>query len=331
MRIDWIGNIILAPSLVSILIALTDAGANAPWSSFRIIVPLVLGFLGLITFQVYQAFSCVEPTVPIRLFKNRTSAAAYILTLIHIITSVWAIYFFPLYFQSIKGSTPARSGVQVLPTFLILLPFAIISGLLVSKVGRYRPIHNVGFAIMMIGFGLTSMLNATSSAAKWVIYQGIIAAGSGIIVSSLLPAIQAGLSDTDSAASTGLFAFIRSFGAIWGISIPVAVFNNQFNKLLYRIDDPATRALLGNGQAYEHASRDFIYSFQEPERGQIIRVYADALKVVWLVALAVAGVGFLVVFVEKELKLRTELKTEYGLKEKKVDVAEGMAEAGVVA
>lgn len=326
-RVDWIGNLVLTPSLVSILIALTDAGTRAPWSSWRIIVPLVLGFIGLIVFQVYEASSwCIEPTVPIRLFKNRTSAAAYMLTLLHVITGIWAIYFFPLYFQSVLGSTPARSGVQVLPTFLILLPFAICSGFLVSKIGRYRPIHHVGFAIMMIGFGISSMLNANSSTAEWVTYQGIIAAGSGIIVSCLLQAIQAALPDSDAAASTGLFAFLRSFGAIWGIAIPVAVFNNQFDKLLYRIADPATRALLGNGQAYQHASRDFIYSFEEPERGQIIGVYADALRMVWLVGVAVAGVGFLVVFLERELKMRTELNTEYGLKEKKKDVPEGMAE-----
>ncbi|CZR58356.1 related to putative multidrug transporter Mfs1.1 (major facilitator family protein) [Phialocephala subalpina] len=329
-RIDWIGNLILAPSLVSIMIALTDAGTKAPWSSWRIILPLVLGFAGLILFQVYEASSwCVEPTVPMRLFENRTSLAAYTLTLLHIITSVWTIYFFPLYFQSVLGSSPARSGVQILPTFLILLPFAVVSGLVVTKMGRYRPVHHVGFAVMVIGFGLSTLLNAGSSTAEWVIYQGIIAAGSGIIVSSLLPAIQAALSDNDAAASTALFTFVRSFGAIWGITIPVAVFNNQFDKLLYKIQDPATRALLADGQAYEHASRAFIYAITEPVRSQVIGVYSDSLKTVWQVGIAMAGLGFIVVFVEKELKMRTELTTEYGLKEKPETAAEGSPEAAV--
>jgi hypothetical protein len=40
----------------------------------------------------------------------------------------------------------------------------------------------------------------------------------------LLPAIQASHDDSDAAAaaSTALFAFTWSFGAIWGITIPVA-------------------------------------------------------------------------------------------------------------
>jgi hypothetical protein len=48
---------------------------------------------------------------------------------------------------------------------------------------------------------------------------------------------------------------------ICGVTIPVAVFNNQFSKLLYRISDPAVRALLANGQGYEHASRTSIDRF----------------------------------------------------------------------
>jgi hypothetical protein len=321
-RIDWTGNLILIPSLVSILLALTDAGTKAPWSSFRIIVPLVLGFTGLIFFQLYEYSPfCIEPIVPTRLFSNRTSLTAYMLTFIHIVTSIWVIYFLPVYFQSVLGSTPSRSGVQILPTFMILLPFAIASGLVVTKLGRYRPMHHLGFAAMIIGFGVFTLLNSSSTTAEWVIYQGIVASGSGIIIAPLLPAIQASLSEADAAASTALFAFTRSFGAIWGVAIPVAVFNNQFDKRLYRISDPAVRVLLENGQAYEHASRAFIYSFSEVIREEIVGVYTDALKSVWIVGAAIAGLGFLLVFLEKEIKLRTELKTEYGMKEKGVNSA----------
>jgi MFS family permease len=41
-RIDFVGNAILILSSVTILIALTDAGAKATWSSWRIILPLAL-------------------------------------------------------------------------------------------------------------------------------------------------------------------------------------------------------------------------------------------------------------------------------------------------
>ena len=317
-RIDLVGNLILVPSLVAILIALTDAGTKAPWSSWRILVPLIVGFTGLMTFHIYEATKlCVEPTIPMRLFSNRTTATAYILTFIHTLDTIWVIYFLPVYFQAVLGSTPSRAGVQILPTLMILLPFGIAGGLAVTKFGRYRPMHHIGFALMTLGFGLFTILTSGSSTADWVVFQGVTAAGSGLVLSSMLPAIQAELAEADSASSTAMFAFVRSFGAVWGLTIPAAIFNNEFDNLAYRILDPTIRAMFINGQAYEHASKVFIESFDQGTREQIVGVYTDALKVVWEVGIALCGLAFLLVFIEKETKLRTSLETEYGMKAEK--------------
>jgi predicted membrane channel-forming protein YqfA (hemolysin III family) len=72
-RLDYTGNIILTLSMVSILIALTYGGTLRSWSSWRTVVPLVLGLLGLVGFHVYEAIGGQkEPVVPARLFINRT-------------------------------------------------------------------------------------------------------------------------------------------------------------------------------------------------------------------------------------------------------------------
>ncbi|KAH7412748.1 major facilitator superfamily domain-containing protein [Cadophora sp. MPI-SDFR-AT-0126] len=319
-RIDWPGNAVLIPALIAILIALTDAGTKAPWSSWRIIVPLTVGLAGLIAFQFYESSKfCLEPTVPPSLFSNRTTVTAYILVFLQTITAIWVIYFFPVYFQAVLLSSPYRSGVQILATFLVVLPFAAFGGVLVSKFGRYRPIHHVGFALMTLGFGLNTLLDSKSSTAEWVIYQSIIAAGQGLLVSSALPAIQAGLPEELAASSTATFAFTRSFGAVWGVTIPAVIFNNQFNKSAKAISDPAVRALFSNGQAYAHGTRDFINSFEPAVREEIIGVYVGSLKVVWQVAIAISAFSFLLVFIEKEIKLRTELETEYGMKGKRAE------------
>lgn len=76
-RIDWIGNLVLVSSVVAVLIALSFAGTLYPWSSWRAILPLVLGFIGLIAFLLLQTTSlCPEPIMPLRLFANRTTFAA---------------------------------------------------------------------------------------------------------------------------------------------------------------------------------------------------------------------------------------------------------------
>jgi hypothetical protein len=140
------------------------------------------------------------------------------------------------------------------------------------------------------------------------------------VLSSVLAAIQADLDDADNASSTAVFAFIRNFGAVWGLTIPAAVFNNQFDRLAFRISDPAVRALFVGGNAYSHASRKFISSFEGEAREEIVQTYTDTLRLVWQVAIPICGFCFFLAFGEKEIKLRTELKTEYGMrmKEKRV-------------
>ena len=55
------------------------------------------------------------------------------------------------------------------------------------------------------------------------------ALGISIPIACLLPPVQAPLKDSDTTVSTATFAFIHSFGSIWGLAIPAAIFNNRFS------------------------------------------------------------------------------------------------------
>ena len=52
-------------------------------------------------------------------------------------------------------------------------------------------------------------------------------------------------------------------------------------------------------------------------RDEVVGVYSRAMRAVWLVGIALAGVGFLVTFLEKEVKLRESLNTEFGMEVEK--------------
>lgn len=88
----------------------------------------------------------------------------------------------PVYFQACFGSSPLRSSVQTLPVALVIAPFALISGLVVKTIRKYRPLNIVGWIISIVGFGLLCLLRADSPTAQWVGFQFLMAAGTGIIV-----------------------------------------------------------------------------------------------------------------------------------------------------
>lgn len=317
-QIDWLGNFVFVLSMVSVLIALSWAGSQYPWSSFRVIVPLVMGFVGFGIFVLYEASKyCVSPTMPLHFFFNRTSGTASTLTFLHSLSAISVMYFLPVYFQGVLGVTPSRAGVELLPTILFMIPAAITAGGLISKFGCYRPIQHVGFALMVIGFGLLTLLKAKTTTAQWVGYQFASAAGTGLVLPVLLPTVQASLTEEDTALSTSTWAFIRSFGLIWGATIPTAAFDNRYNSLLYRITDPAVAEQLANGKSYERATKSFVDPIKDPvTRAQVVSVYVDSIKTVWFVSLAFAALAFLLVIVEKEVPLKKELDTKFSMEEK---------------
>jgi MFS family permease len=314
--IDYIGNILIMGATAAVLCALTYGGSRYAWSSWRIIVPLVLGLVGLAIMIFEQSRFCREPVVPPRLFKSRTSLVVFINTYLFTVLLYWVLFFIPVYFQAILGSSPARAGVQMLPITLVAIPGAVIAVIILSKFGKYKALHMVGFTILTLGMSLFAYLDRYSSDAEWIIFLIIPALGSGMVLNTLLPAFQAPFAESDQAAATATWALMRSFGNIWGVAIPASIFNNQFNKYAYRISDASLRQLLSNGHAYQQASDTFIDSLDDPVKSEVIGVFSDSVKLVWLVSVAFCGLACILVFFEKEVPLRKELDTDYGMVEK---------------
>lgn len=171
--------------------------------------------VGWISFHFYQASPwCAQPSVPIQLFGNRTSAASYLLTFISSVIVQATSYFLPVYFQEVLGATPLRAGNYFLPYVIGTLVSAVVAGVLLSKISAYQPLHTVAFMLSCISFGPFTLLKPSTPKVAWVFYQLIASAGAGIIQSVLLPAIMAALPESDVAAASATYSFLRTFAYV---------------------------------------------------------------------------------------------------------------------
>lgn len=318
VRIDYLGALIFMPSMISLMYALITGGTQNPWSSWRVLVPLILGVLGWFGYHVQQATRslCRYPSTPPHLFTNRTSATGYALIFLSSIVLYIISYFLPFYFQAVKLVSPLLSGVYYLPFALAIIPFAGLSGWALSKWGKYVPLHYAGFGLLAIGGGLFSTLNDTSSTAAWVCFQIIPSAGIAIIYTSTMPSTLVALKEEDVATATATYSFVRSFGLLWGVTIAGIVFNSQVNARLSIVQDEQLRAVLKNGAAYAFAASDSgLRNLTGESLRQIIDVYVKALRVLWLVAMAIGLLGLMCVPTERALELKRTHETDFGLEE----------------
>ncbi|PCH05326.1 Major facilitator superfamily domain, general substrate transporter [Penicillium occitanis (nom. inval.)] len=280
---------------------------------------LVLGLVGLPLFLLYET-RVPEPTTPLRLYSNRTSFVGLWCAFIHNMLVFWIIFVLPIYFQAVLRFSAFRSGISILPTAAVCMPFTIISGGIMSKIGRYRPLLMAGFALFPIALGRFTRLDEHSTTGYWAGIQIIGALAIGIIIAVTLPTILTPLPESNVAVATATWAFMRGFGTIWGVAIPLAIFNSKVDSLTaaHLQGNDKARDTLSNGGAYTLSASGFLY----PELGldgdpdleaTVKSIYVDSLKLCWQVGLGFALLGFLLTFVAKELHMRTELETEFGL------------------
>jgi EmrB/QacA subfamily drug resistance transporter len=316
-RVDLLGNALLMSAVVSVLIALTWGGTLYAWDSYHILVPLLIGVAGLGFFYIHQKYWALEATMPIRVYSNSVSLLAFILTFLHGIEMSWLSFFLPVYFQVLLEASPLKSGVNLLAIVIPLMPAGIAGGLMIAKTGRYKPTMVAGYALLSIGVGCLTLLDTHSSTAKWIIIQIIAGLGGGLALTATLPAVQAPLSESDVAVATASWAFVRSFGSIWGVAIPSAVFNSRVDNLLNTISDPATRKIMKRGGAYQHATASFMASFNDTPslKQELVEIYTASIKESWQVLIAFAVAAVPIVCFIREVPLRKELVTEFGLDE----------------
>ncbi|KAG8908683.1 hypothetical protein FRC01_007301 [Tulasnella sp. 417] len=174
-----------------------------------------------------------RPIIPPRVFATRTTFCIMVCVFLHGFVFFAAAFYLPLYFQA-RGASALMSGILLIPYSFGGSILAAVSGQVISRTGKYRPMLWFGFTIMLLGTGLLIDLDENSSRAKEILYQLVAALGTGALFMTPLLAIQAAMPQKDMATATAAFGLMRQLGGTTGISACGAVY---FNFLRRRLND----------------------------------------------------------------------------------------------
>lgn len=94
-KVDWLGAVIFVVFATSAILGLTWGGDVYPWSSAPVLVPLLVGLVGLGFFVVIERTWIKNPMIPWEILSNRTSLMGYISAFLHGLVSVAVAYYLP--------------------------------------------------------------------------------------------------------------------------------------------------------------------------------------------------------------------------------------------
>ncbi len=239
-KIDWLGNLLFAGGLISILLGITF-GSFHLLNIFEITLFILVGISLLVLF--YKNEKKVSfPMMDLSLFKLRLFTSSNIAIFFNSLAR-GAFTFVMVFF--LQGPTmllnPLESGIYLIPVSLALAIVAPITGWFYDKY-RSQIISQTGLIISAIGFILLATLGSRISYADAILPLALIGAGLGIftspnratIMNSVPPnrrGVAAGISTTlvmaGSAFSIGLVFLI--FSALLPAEVVVVLFSGSTN------------------------------------------------------------------------------------------------------
>lgn len=136
-ELDLIGFAMFTPAMVMLLLALQYGGNDFAWDS-PTITGLFAGSGVLGAIWLAWDWRCGdEALIPFSMMEKRVVWSSSLTQWCNMTVVFTAAYFLPIYFQGIKGATPAMSGVYVMPGIFSQLVFAVLSGFLGKSLGSF--------------------------------------------------------------------------------------------------------------------------------------------------------------------------------------------------
>jgi EmrB/QacA subfamily drug resistance transporter len=341
VSIDYVGAALLVLGTVPLLLGFTWAGSQYNWLSPQIISLFSVAFIALASFVVFEAWlerRDGQPIIEPSLFKNSIFSVSTLITTIFGMALFGGIFFIPLYVQGVVGSSATSSGLILTPLMLTSVVGSIVSGQLVSRLGRYKWIAILGMLVSVAGVVLLVRLNVNSTNNDVLIAMLVLGLGLGIGMSLYTLIVQNAL-PTKIGQSTATLTFFRQIGGTIALAAMGSVmtaaylpaFHNALPLAILHAVPAQYLAAFNNPQIL--LSPTMLTQLQShavamgPQAVAVLHQIIEAVKVglaqgihnVFLLSLGLMIVGLIATFFLKEIPLKGGRLTDHGVVEDEVE------------
>ncbi|MEX1169372.1 MAG: MDR family MFS transporter [Chloroflexota bacterium] len=222
---DLTGAAVFIVAISALLVGLTNK-QTGEWTDAAV-GGLILAAALLGAFFVAIEARAREPIIPLGMFRNRTYTASIVSTFLVSFGFFGAIIFLPRWFQFVNGSSATESGYQIFPLLIGLIGSSIVSGILVSRTGRYKAIILTGLVLMTVGIALMTQLKADTDITTLWAWMFVTGAGIGPTLSVYTIVVQNAVPFKQLGVATSNLTFFRQIGGSVGLAVTGTIFGTR--------------------------------------------------------------------------------------------------------
>ncbi len=299
-HIDYGGAALLSISVLSIILVSVWAGIDYAWVSWQILSLIVsaLVFAGLF---IWRENRSPEPLIPLRLFKNDIMTVSTLLSFVTGIAMFATILYIPMYQQIVRGYSPTKSGLLMLPMVMGMFVASMVSGRLITRFGRYRVFPIAGTLVLAFGMFLFSHVGLNTNTWLLSAWMLVIGLGLGQLFQVPVLAVQNSTARKDLGTATSTVTFFRSIGSALGGAVFGTILISRLHHHLQASLPGAIGERVAGGLSggFEQLAR-----LTPTLRLDVLTAYVQSFRDMFLIGIPFALVAFGIALFLRETPLR---------------------------
>ena len=314
-KLDYLGMVLISLATTAIVLTVTWGGTQYEWTSPTILALSAAALIASVAFVLVEK-RAEQPIMPLFLFKDRNFNLTTISALATGVAMFGAIGYTPTYLQMAGGYSATIAGLLMTPMMGFLLISSIVSGIFVSRTGKYKSMPIIGSFILAVGLLLLSTIKADTSIVITCLYLGVIGLGLGMSMQILTLIVQNSFPLRHVGTATASSNYFRQVGATLGSAVVGSVFASRLLRLVSEHLGEQGSAV-GDTNSFTPA---MLHELPPELLGPIVTAYNEALMPIFLYLVPLAVASGVVLFFLKEKPLATSIER---------DLAEPLEESAV--
>ncbi len=219
-RLDPVGQVLMIALLASLTYAIIEAPGTG-WSSAQTLALFAFAALDAVALALYE-LRRREPLIELRFFRSFPFSSASAIAVLAF-ASLGALFFVnTLYLQEIRGLSPLKAGLYILPIAAMTLVFSPLSGRLVGRRGPRVSLLLGGAGLAVGGLLLTGMTRTTPLAALLPAYF-VFGIGFGMVNPPITNTAVLGMPEAQAGVAAAVASTSRQVGQTLGVAVAGAV------------------------------------------------------------------------------------------------------------
>jgi EmrB/QacA subfamily drug resistance transporter len=318
VHIDYLGAVLIMSGVSLLLVWVSLAGTSFAWGSATSLGLVALGLVSLAAAVFVEARVAVEPIIPLRLFRDRTTALATAASVMVGIAMFGATVYLSQYFQLSRGMSPTRAGLMTVAMVGGLMLSSMVTGRIITRTGLWKRYLVGGMVLVVAGLLLLSLIDSTTPLWQVGSYMAVLGLGLGAAMQNLVLAVQNNSAQSDLGAASSVVSFFRSLGGSIGVSVLGAILSHQVAATV----TSGLTATGATGAAHRTSEIPVLSALPAPVRALYESAFGESTGHLFLIAAPFAMLALVCVLFIREVPLRTTIQRidEAAMDDEKVPV-----------